>query len=223
MVSPHSIIDGHQNAFVMPTSAATWKQYLRRCFKHSKKPPKALVDNLAHRLQLLEIEAAIILADLEATERGRSLVHETVGRFKSHQFAVGAHSILEGMGSHFYRSSISMRTGREMDYSTKVRAPIWRTALVREFAHALEQGYEISLPRPVRKNITGQLEDLTDIRDALHQDRISPLDEIDFHKFEYARAFRPAFTVLATILRGLDPSLPEGTPFNENWPPEDRG
>ena len=196
--------DDDEPYFVTPTSINQWEQYVRGIAKNNEtgRISYILTKNLAHRFQLLEMQSCLLVCDYEFAIKNRknSTLHETLKRFNIHLFCVTAHSMLEGIGSYFYRCTNS--TPNNM----KINTDGWRKALAEK----------VTTDRKERADIKSKLKNLTDIRDKIHLDRIDN-DETHFSSFEYTTHFIPSFKLTRNIMSRLNSDWPEGTILNEEF------
>ncbi len=194
--------------FVMPNGIGEWRRYLAQ-INPTDNPDyrmhRRVRWNLGHRFQLLEFECAMLLQDCETKiqSRGRSsTLHETISRFKIQQYCVLAHSILECLGSHFFRATLAHR-GQQVDETRKVGTNIWRPALAGEVLKRPTH------PDQTKGQLIAALTSITTIRDRVHLDTIDPNYDLDFNHINYEESFLPTYRTFQIVLTALNPNWPD--------------
>jgi len=209
-VSPERIREDQRLGFEEPNAADVWRAYLS-ALHHAQTPGYAfghvLSSNLAHRLQLLEFETALILHHRDTMRNfDQASLHVCVLVLKIHQHVVLCHSILEGIGSHLKRHT-DRRAGRQVNPANRTRAPEWRAAILNScFA---------GLNRPDRALLLAEFENLTSRRDKIHLDTVHPLARMHYHDFDIQGVFIPTYNLFKRILTTMNGQLPAGTCLNE--------
>lgn len=209
-VSPDRIIPEQLFGFEAPNNVDTWRAYLSQ-ITNTHTPGSAFGDtltaNLAHRLQLLEFETALLLHHKESVaQHHHSALHESVLVLKIHQHIVLCHSILEGIGSHFNRFRRA-QNGHPVVLDDKVPAKKCRNAILALCFPDLAQAD--------RATLTTQFETLTDRRDRIHLDTVKPGARMHFHDFGIENAFVPTYALFRRILTAMNPRWPDETCLNE--------
>lgn len=196
-----------QPNFACPTLVDRWVAFLGQIHPHAN--PKALIEerqrrNLGYRLQLMEFECALLLLDFEVKKRSRgySTLHETISRMKIHQFAVLAHSVLEGIASHIYRVN-EVSHGRSVDPRDRVPVAKWRSVLADEMLNSDQK------PEFPNNELLDNLEQITKWRDRVHLDRIELDDPLHFDEFTYKDSFIPTYQTFRAVLTALSSKWPE--------------
>ncbi|MBI1365416.1 MAG: hypothetical protein GC153_05605 [Alphaproteobacteria bacterium] len=174
------------------TCVQTWEEYLGGIegitFTH------ALKKNIAHRLQMAEFEAALILQHKiirTETNNQRGTLLETVLRFKIHYFCILSNSILEGIGSCI------------------ARKPLLRKLHTSEWQNALAHKANIS-----KQRITA----ITSIRDKIHLDRINKDSVSQFNQLSYDDCFVPTYDTFKEVMTAMNADWPANCVLNETIP-----
>ena len=209
-VSPDRIKEDQRVGFEAPIAVGVWTVYLRTL--HRAVTPgypfgNVLSSNIAHRLQLLEFETALILHHRDSVrDDHHSSLHASVLTLKIHQHVVLCHSILEGIGSHIKRH-LAQQAGRQVNAAHRVRAPEWRAAILDSCFADLSQDD--------RALLQAQLKGLTAWRDRIHLDTVLPYAQMHYHDFDVEGCFVPTYNLFKRILSTMNAQLPAGTCLNE--------
>lgn len=206
-VNPDRFDAAEMNGFEEITSVGLWRLFLRDIHRNHS-PGNAfgqtLSANIAHRLQLLEFETALLLRHKEAP---RSTLHVSVVTFKIHQHAVLCHSILEGLGAHFWR----FQTGNVITAAApakRVPTRSWRAAIIKTCYPNID---------PIQLGqLTDELEQLTAWRDKIHLDANQPWQAIDYNALTFEHCFNPTYELFRRLLTTLNPTWPADTCLNED-------
>lgn len=198
--------DDFDSSFVAPQNVDTWVRYLGQ-IRPSLNPLRLMHArvrrNLGYRIQMMEFEGALLLLNRETRERfaGRSTLHETISCMKIHQFAVLAHSVLEGLGAHFWRVRREA-DGHAVNEAAPVRTNFWRPELADEILRLP------NAPAKNRQELIDQLTAITSIRDRIHLDTVEIDYPLHINELTYADSFVPTYNTFKEIMSVL----------NAHWP-----
>jgi hypothetical protein len=199
--------EGTKSRLSPPTHVKEWERFIDKIRPANQPEIKIntkLRQNVAHRFQLLEFETALLLCASESyAKSGFIIINPSVHRLKIHQFCVIANSILEGIGSHFYKVQ---HAGR----GTEVNTDGWRKALKTEIVYNRKN---LGLNKTV---INNKIKSITDWRDKIHLDNIEKDDQIQYSQFSFDKCFRPSYKAFHTVISALNPSWPENCCLNES-------
>lgn len=205
--SPEHVEEAHRTGFVPTTLVADWRQYLEaaNAISPAYHLQARLIGNLAHRLQLLEFETALLLHYRDHAPQ-RQTLFQPVLSLKIHQHILLCHAILEGMGSHFKRAADST-AGRPVDLGRRFRPEHWHPALIVAAFPAYNANETAAL--------IAELQELKGWRDRIHMDTVNPAAELDILAFTVNGRFEPAYRLFRRVMTAINPAWPEGTCLNE--------
>lgn len=171
--------------FVRISTAAQWQRWLNAAISDDLHATirSRLCSNLKHIIVGLEMKAGLIEphADREA---GRSILFEPYYQIMIFEFCVGTFSVFEGVGSAIWLN----QQGNDGSEAPDIRPNQWISSLVETVDQEGALEFEI------------QVRGVKSVRDRIHQDRIGARAEIDWHAFDYNRAYVPAKRALASLL-----------------------
>jgi hypothetical protein len=144
---------------------------------------KYFVSNAKHIIVGLEMKAGLIIPHHKSRKLG-SVLFEPYFQVMTFEFCVGVFSICEGLGSFIHLAN----NDKNATDGDRVNTNEWITALATK--------YDYDGSNDMEKN----LRIIKLVRDKMHQDKLGLRHEIDWHSFDYDRAFLPALKVIQTML-----------------------
>jgi hypothetical protein len=182
--------------FVNNSTSTEWEAWIRDCLPEGLHPEvrRRLISNLKHVLVSLELKAGLIVPHAERGS-GPSILFEPYFQIMNFEFCVGVFSICEGLGSALWLRE----NKRDGAASNRIHQNEWLPSLVRRFDPSGNLGLIDDVGR------------VRNVRDKLHQDRLGARENIDWHAFSYADAFKPALRAMQCLLQTNPQNVPQQT------------
>ncbi len=184
------------NGYCNLTNSSEWMPWLICMVPRSIDTSVAsyFYSNAKHIIVGLEMKAGLIIPHQESRSTG-SVLFEPYFQIMSFEFCVGVFSLFEGLGSFIYL----VNNGKNGSEGERVITNNWISAIVNTYDGDGE------------KDLESKLKLVKSVRDKMHQDKLGIREDIDWHSFDYDRAFKPALEAVQIILTNCEEAIPKNT------------
>lgn len=154
---------------------------------------RRLKSNLKHLLVGLEMKAALIEPHGKRGRGERGVLFEPYFQNLIQEFCVGTYSVLEGLGAAHWLE----QNGNDGALAPRIGRLQWGAALSAVYDPEGESG------------LAALAEEIADLRDRLHQDRLGAREDIDWHAFSYDDAYAQSKAAIQIVLSRRGELVPE--------------
>lgn len=189
--------DERPNGYVHLSESRQWVPWLAHNIPAALDPDvrRRLNSNLKHLLVGLELKSALINGHRRQEPGQRNVLFEPYYQNLISEFCVAAFSVIEGLGAAHSLDAQDADGGA----GPRVHRGQWKPALCLVYDPGGVHGLD------------GAVDQILEVRDRLHQDRLGARGEIDWHAMSYERAFRPGASAIRTLLLRQPDLVPETT------------